>query len=695
MMGGYFWAHKPFGSETAVILSNFAWPTDTSLATIAQATALTLLNILTWLGVSWLAAALGRRLFLTILADESPTTRLALYIGIGLGLISLVMGIIGLLGLIYRPAAWLLILLLLWLGRKHLLPVWHDLWAIRRPQTADTLQRLISIYTTITLSLTFLIALAPVTAFDSLTYHLRAPRFFMEAHKFIHPVDIPHMGFPLLGQMQFLLGMLLTGDVVPALFHFGYGLLTIVLVAALAKRAFGQRAAWFSVMILLTIPTLFTLMSWPYVDVTLMFYTTAVFYTFLRWREKGKGAGDSRPTDFQSLIPNPQTLWLILIGMMVGFSGGLKYTAVASPVAISLSLIWESRRERPLEILKRLILVGSVAVVLVLPWLLENIITTGSPTYPFFFNDALYWDEWRAWWYDLPGTGLAATAPWRLLIVPLEATIIGTEGTDFYEATIGPFIFGALFILPFIWRSLKQEEKPVLWHMLLFFAINYLLWLNGVARTALLLRARFVFMVFGVTAVLGGLALSRIHTLKRPELDIDWMSRILIQITLIFLLFAQVMNFVQVNPLTAVLGFERSEQYLSRRLGIYATMMNDLNNLPDGAKIVFLWETRSYACRPEILCDPDPILDKFLHLTQFNQLDAANMSLYWQSQGITHVLWHKAGYQFLLDAAEFNPIGGAISPADQAVLQELRDTHLSEVDNWADAYLLYELKPSN
>lgn len=676
MMGGYFWAHKPFGAETAVILADFSWPTDSDLASLALTSGTTLLSIMAWLAVTWLATALGCLLFQGALADESAATRLALYAGIGLGFISLTMGLIGLLGLIYRLTAWILLLVLFAVGRKHLLPVWQDFRAVSKPPTADVLQRTVFIYALVSLILTFFIALTPVTAFDSLTYHLRAPRFFIEAHKFVHPVDIPHMGFPLLGQMQFLLGMLLVGDRVPALFHFGYGLFTIILVAAMAKRAFGERAAWFSVMVLLTIPTLFTLMSWPYVDVTLMFYTTAAFYAFMRWRENRENWG-----------------WLFVMALMIGLSGGLKYTAIASPIAITLSLIWESRRDGLSVILRRLVAVGGIAVLIVLPWLIENIVTTGNPTYPFFFNDALYWDEWRAWWYDLPGTGLAATAPWRLLLVPLEATIIGTEGTDFYEATIGPFIFGALFVLPFVWRSLKQDEKPILWHMLLFFAINYLLWLNGVARTALLLRARFVFMVFGITAVIGGMALSRIHTLKRPELDIDWMTCILIQITLIFLLFAQVMNFIQINPLPSILGFESANSYITRRLGVYQVVMTELNELPNGSQIVFLWETRSYACRATIQCDPDPILDKFLHLTQYNKFDAQAISDYWHSRGITHVLLYKSGYQFLLDAAEFNPIGGAIGATDQAILQELKHRYLTEVGNWADAYLLYELNP--
>ena len=64
----------------------------------------------------------------------------------------------------------------------------------------------------------------------------------------------------------------------------------------------------------------------------------------------------------------------------------------------------------------RALLLWCMSVLLVwLPWLLKNLLLTGNPTYPFFF-DGVYWDSWRTWWYDRPGTGLWYTKPWRLLM---------------------------------------------------------------------------------------------------------------------------------------------------------------------------------------------------------------------------------------------------------------------------------------
>lgn len=672
LMVGFFWAHKPFDFGTVVALGT------------------TVLNIAAWLGITWLAAALGQRVAGGVLRDERPLTRLALSAGIGLGLVSVVMGILGLVGLLRPLVAWLLVLVGAVLLQRHLGAVFSDLRQVRRPRPDDRLQRLILLYGGVSLVATFLIALAPVTAWDSLTYHLTGPRLFIESGRIVHPVNIPHLGFPLLGQMQFTLGMLLVGDGVAALFHYGYGVLALVLTVALARRAFGQEAAWMAGMILLTVPTLLTLMSWPYVDMMLLFYATAAFYAFYRWRET-REAPDSRQ-------------WLLVLGLMCGFSGGVKYTAVAVPVALGLSLIWTSRRQGIVAIARQLALVAAVALAMVLPWLVENWLTTGNPVYPFFFDDALYWDEWWSWWYDHPGTGLATTAPWLLPFVPLHATIIGTEGSDMYEATVGPFIFGALLVLPFVWGSFSRKERAILGHMIFFFALNYLLWLNGVARTALLLRARFVFFTFGIAAVLGGVALVRINYLKRPALDLPWLTRIIVAITLLFLLFAAVLNFLAINPLPVLVGLETESDYLVRRLGVYQVVIEEgVNELPPGSQVVFLWETRSYAC--EMVCHPDPILGRFLHLTQYEEYDAQEIATTWRQEGITHVLLSQDGLNFLLEAAQFNPTGQEllfqnpnplatnIGENDLAVLQDLQRNYLNVVEEWGDAYVLYELAP--
>lgn len=653
LVAGYFWAHKPF--DGAIV------------AGLGQ----TILSIAFWGATIWLGVALGRRVTAQVEADEWLFARLALWTGTGLGLLSLALLLLALFGLFrLLPVAALLLLMILWL-RRELRAVGRDLLALRLPRTETNLQRWILVYGLASLSLALLLALAPPTAWDSLTYHLTGARFTVETGRIVHPVDIPHLGFPLLGQMQFALGMLFLGDGPAALFHFGYGLLALTVTVALARRVSGNRAAWFAGAILLSIPTLQTLISWPYVDITLLFYATAAFYAFVRWREA-------------YLAGKAEMHWLAIVGLMCGFAGSVKYTAVIIPFALALSTGWIVRREGIGPIIRRLLPVAAIALLLVTPHLIENWLTTGNPVYPFFIEDGRFWDAWRAWWYDRPGTGLAATAPWRLPLVPLELAILGTEGTELYEATVGPLVVLSLGVLLFVWSKVDRPVKALCAHMLLFVTLSYLFWLNGVARTALLLRARFLFFVFGVAAALGGVALARLPELRRPQLDVNWIVQVVVAISLSLILFTKTTSFLKTNPLPAIVGLESNASYLERRLGVYAAALDAVNDLPEDAKVEFLWETRSYGC--EVECWPDPILDRFLHYTHYYGFDAKELAEYWRNEGYTHVLLHEAGLNFVVDR-DFDPV----SDEDLAILHRLQERHLTAVRQWEDGYTLYAI----
>ncbi len=649
----YFWAHKPFDANIVTGLGR------------------SLLSVAGWLGITLLGAALGRRVLGGLLDDEWPVTRLALSAGAGLGLLALLVLGLGAVGLLLPAVAWGLVLALggmLWRDVRASLA---DLRTVRLPRPVSGFQRWLAIYGFVSLLLTFLTALTPPTGWDTLVYHLTGPRLFAEARRLVHPIDLPYLGFPQLSEMQFTLGLLLVGERVAPLLHFGYGLLALIITTSLAKCAFGNRVAWLAAALLLSVPTLFTLMTWAYVDAALLFYTTAAFYAFLRWRE---GAPEGQPGNWR---------WLLLVGLYCGFCGGIKYTAVLIPVALGLSIVWVSRRDGIRAIAGRLALVALVAAAVVLPGLLENLLTTGNPVYPFFFANGIYWDEWRGWWYDRPGTGLATTAPWRLLIAPLEATVLGTRGTVFYEATIGPLLLPSVALLALVWRGLKREERAVAGHMLLFFGVNYVLWLNGLARTAMLLRTRFLFLVFGVAAVLGGVALDRLRGLRRSQLAVDWVVRMVAGLTLVLLLFSMSVEFLETNPLPVILGLESREDYLTRRLGWYYATIEYINQeLPSDALVLFLWEPRSYHCQVE--CRPDAMLDRWLHSVHIYGHSTEAIADAWRAEGVTHVLLYRTGYQTIIEAG-FDPV----TEEDRTTLATLLNKEMTPIKDLGNVYELY------
>ena len=88
VVAAYFWAHKPFDASTVAGLGR------------------TLVSIAVWIGMTWLGAALGRRVAGGLLADELALVRAALSAGLGLGLLSLVTLAMGLVGLLRPVIAW-------------------------------------------------------------------------------------------------------------------------------------------------------------------------------------------------------------------------------------------------------------------------------------------------------------------------------------------------------------------------------------------------------------------------------------------------------------------------------------------------------------------------------------------------------------------------------------------------------------
>ncbi len=652
LAGGYFWAHQPF---TMVVVT---------------AVTTTILTILIWLTLAWLSTNLGLMLLARLRLNEADAlAQLVLAVGLGLGLLSILVALLGFAGLLRPWAAWILVVALAVLTWRRWRQPGQLLRRVGWPRPQNNLHRIILVFAVVSLPLVAIMALAPVTAWDSLTYHLVGPKLYIEAGRFVHSRDIPQLGFPLLGQMQFTLGMLLVGDGAAALFHFGYGLLALALVVQLARRLFSDAVAWYATAVLLSVPLFWELMAWPYVDVTLLFYTTAVFYTFIRWRQ------------------TRQTSWLVALGMMIGFSGGLKYTAVAIPAAVTVGLMWDVRRDGVTAVLRRLLLVGAVALVLILPWLLENTLTTGNPIYPFFLSKAAYWDDWRAWWYNRPGTGVLATSPISLLLAPVEASILdATLALDTFDGTIGPFVLGSLFLLPLVWGALTPSNKRWSGWLLLFAAAAYGLWLWGIARSALLLQVRLLLPAFGLFALLGGLVLEGTQRWKLPQLAADWLVRMIVGLTLILLLVTQLLAFWQINPLPVVVGLESQANYLRRTLGVYDEVITAVNQLPPDAHVQFLWEARSYRC--QVFCQPDPILDTWLHLTQAQGYDAAQIAQVWQAAGVTHVLMFDAGRQFIVEAG-FDPI----TEADLAVWDEFRRNYLHPLQTWPDDYTLYQFEP--
>ncbi len=644
----YYVVHKPFGADNVV-----RWLS-------------TALDLAVWLLIVLTGAALGRRLMCIRLPKYSETSEVWVSAGVGLGMLSLAILGLGMAGLLYRWLFWLLFLALAIALRRDVRAILAALKPGPLPALDTRLNRTLAVCLGLLLAFAFVSCLTPPWAWDSQVYHLTGPKLYIQQHHIAHSVDIPYLGFPALAEMLFTAAMLLKGPVAARLIHFTFALLTLAAVFAFARRHFNGKVAWLAVTILFAVPSLALDATWAYADLALTFYTFAALYALIRWLE-GRA-----------------TRWLLLSAVLCGLALGTKYTAIPLPAALSLLIVWRSRERGVGHTLKALLAFNALAALLVAPWLLKNAALTGNPTYPFVFG-GVFWDEFRTRWFSRWGTGLASQ-PWRLLAAPWEMTILGIEGGAGYSATIGPLLLTLLPMLALVWGRLERGTRRLLANLLLFCLVHYAVWLFNVARSALLVQGRLLFPIFPALAVLAAVAVDRLAALSRPQFRLQWLVEAVLVGTVALTVFTSAVNFVAANPLFYLTGYQTDRDFLSRYLGPYLPAIEHINReLPPQAKVLFLWEPRSFYCQRE--CWPDALLDRWLHLV-YRYHDAGGIARHLREQGFTHVLFYQRGYQTILQAG-FDPV----TPRDQTVLANLQAGYLSPVGEWNGDYVLYELNP--
>jgi hypothetical protein len=648
----YYVAHKPF--------------TATHLRALGQA--------LAGLGGALLVVALGTGIGVRLLRGltVARADRLILAAAVGLGVLSLVGLGLGIVGLLRPWVLWLLTVVGLLLTSG---PLWRALataWADFAWRPQGRFEGFLAVYCGIVLALALFWALAPPTAWDALVYHLTGPKLYLETGYVSHPLDLPYLGFPQLMGMLFTWGMGLAEERAAAPIHWFYGALGVLALVLVGRRWLSGAAGWLAAAVLLSAHSIVVLAGYPYVDLTLLLYTTLAFWALGHFLWSG---------------PQAQR-WLLMSGVLAGLALSTKYTALALPPALALALL-ASRIRNLRSAIRDAFLLGSVALIVWSPWLLKDLVFTGNPTYPFFFG-GIYWDSYRAGWYDRPGTGLLYAEPWRLLVAPWDATIWSVEGAALegfpsYAATVGPLFLALMPLLLLVWRRLPLAQRRWLQGALVFCGVLYAFWLWGVARSALLIQTRLLFPAFGLLALVVGMAVEELRKLPQRPINLSWLVRAVVVGVLALSLASTFLFAIQGRPLRVLLGFETEEDFLSRRLGWYRVAVNAINReLPPDAVVLFLWEPRSYHC--QVTCLPDALLDRWLHATQYVYGPNAIADA-WRAEGVTHVLFCKAGYEAVL-AGKFDPI----TAEDVAALEALQRDELEEVQDFGGAYVLYRLR---
>ncbi len=621
---GYYVVHKPFSVQNALALLN-------AIGDLAVAGALVALGV-----------ALGRRMLRDFQFDL-PLEALIFQASVGMGVLALVIFALGLI-VLNRFLFWILLFAAAFILRDDLRAAWRDLRALALP-IPERFERALAVFIAFALIVGGIAALMPPVAWDGQVHHLAQAELQIAAGRIDAPPDIPYFNFPALANMLYLAVMLLKGDSAVQVTHFSFLLLLLGAVFAFALRNFSARVAWVACALLVGVPSLLLVATWAYVDLALTFYAFAAFYALRLALERN----DSR--------------WFALAGACAGFAISVKYTTAIVPVALVL-LILVSRGFA----LKPLLAFAATGGAVAAPYYIRAWIFSGNPVYPFVFGGK-YWDAFRAQWFSRFGTGLM-NSPLHLILAPWNATINSSEGAAGFEATIGPLL---LILLPSLiivrTQHATHNTHHVLRDLLLFALCLYLFWLFGVAGSALLIQTRLLFPAFPVFALLAAVALDRLAAFDLPQFSLARFARLVVLSVCGLTALSYALGFASDGALGYLAGAESRDAYLTRHLGGYYAALKFVNaNLPKEARVLFLWEPRSYYA--DRAAQPDAILDAWAHL-HWQYDDADSIAVVLRERGYTHVLLSRAGLDFMLQTGN-----DPISPEDIRALEEFASRHL-------------------
>ncbi len=383
---------------------------------------------------------------------------------LGWGLIAQSMFVLGLVGLLER---WI-VLGLLGLGHLVCHRTWRSVAGRRLLDWRRTWRRPAAVAALAIAAPCFVLALYPPTGFDATVYHLPYAGAFADSGKLEFLADLRFPVFPQAGEMGFVLGFFLSGEVAAKLTQ----LLAMLLTAGLLLdwgRLYDRRAGVWAAALWLGNPLIVWLGTSAYVDATLALFVTAAFTAWERW---ARGADRH---------------WLWLAGVFAGLAVGTKYLGLFFLGALWLLIAiraWRTRDPRPVAGF------SAAALVVSAPWYLRIVYYTGNPVFPF-YAPLFGGSEWASL-HDqaLPAAGAdpAASALWAvvesqadrileglsfLALVPWTAVF--DRGVFHFQAPLSPYY---LLLLPLGAPLALLEQRTR--RLILLIAVYGLFWLTTV-----------------------------------------------------------------------------------------------------------------------------------------------------------------------------------------------------------------------
>ena len=235
-------------------------------------------------------------------------------------------------------------------------------------------------------------AAVPPVSRDALTHHLAVPKLYLKSGNMSEIPTIKFSYYPMNLDLLYLIPLYLGNDIIPKYIHFAFALLTAWLIFVFLKdRTAKTHYGLLGVLLFLSLPVILKLSITVYVDLGLVFFSTAALLYVLKWAASGN-----------------QTRHLLIAGLFCGLGLGTKYNGLISLFLLTcfipvLYLRTNLQSDDTVEGLANInpqqknaavmtslrglqaaALFVSIALLVFSPWMIRNFRWTGNPIYPLY-----------------------------------------------------------------------------------------------------------------------------------------------------------------------------------------------------------------------------------------------------------------------------------------------------------------------
>lgn len=482
-----------------------------------------------------------------------------------------------------------------------------------------------------------LLCLTPPVSRDALIHHLAIPKLWIRHGGFFETSWAPFSYFPMNIDLLYLVPLLFGNDVLPALIHMLFGWGTGCLVYQYLMRHAGRIWAMLGLLVFVSTPMVMRLSITAYVDLGMIFFTTASVLSCLRWR-------DGRYENTQ---------WLLLSAVCMGLAAGTKYNALVSWLFLGGAVCFLYARDtgKQLQAIRWGALFFLVALAVVSPWLVKNLVLKGNPIYPLMDNLFAFIHGGResagflaagdadAWGYNLIRNRmlLYGEEAWQILLLPVRIFFEGRDHSpQHFDGVLSPLLALAI---PFAFVGSRKG------HRLFFFLFIVFVFLVSIFMADV--RIRYILPILPFMTILAVMGIRnvfvRIREIKPSARQVLKGAVIAVVILLLGNNMVHLANqFSMIQPIPYITGRESRDEFLYRTVASYPAVLFINRTLPEDAIVYILYLSgRGYYLDREYLHHAW-LETRIVKAIERASVDTATLSAFLKSLGGTHLLVQKA-----------------------------------------------------